>query len=152
MIFLFLSNDVPSRVISLYGCCLSRIKYFYFFAYFLVMKFPVAPELIIAIFFFPLILIAILKYILVAVVSGAILFSFCWLFLSVKFSFFSIFYINIYSFCSWYRLNRIQIIFLFDNILNNKIVYILSNIFIYSCQAYRILLLVFFIAIILIRI
>ena len=143
---------MPSKVISLYSCYLSRIKYFYFFVYFLIIKFPVVSESIIAIFFFPLILIAILKYILIAVASEIMLFSFCWPLLSVSFRFFPIFYTDIYFFCSWCRLSRIQIIFLYNNIPNNKIVYILSNIFICSRQAYYILLLIFFIIIVLIRI
>ena len=66
-----------SKIINLYSYFLSHIGYFYFFIYFLIIKFSVAPESIIANFFFPLILIVILKYTLVVVVSETILFSFC---------------------------------------------------------------------------
>ena len=66
-----------SKIINLYKYFLFCIGCFYFFIYFLIMKFPVAPESIIAISLFPLILIAILKYILVVVASEAVLFNFC---------------------------------------------------------------------------
>ena len=68
---------MPSKIINLYSYFLSYIGYFYFFVYFLIIKFSVAPESIIVILLLPLILIAILKYILIAVVSGIMLFSSC---------------------------------------------------------------------------
>ena len=136
---------------SLYSYFLFYIKYFYFFVYFLIIKFPVASKSIIIIFF-SLILIAILKYVLVIIIYfKIILFSFCWPLLSVNFKFFPIFYTDINSFCSRDYLGEIWTIFLLYNIPNSEKKYISFSIFVYSYQVYYILLLIFFIAITLLR-
>ena len=143
---------MPSKIINPYSCFLSRIGYFYFFVYFLIIKFPIAPESIITIPFFPLILIAILKYILIIVISKTILFSSCWLLLSVNFRLFPIFHTNIYFFYNQYHLNKIRTIFSCNNTPNSKIVYTSSNIFICNNQACRVPLTITFITIVLTQI
>ena len=102
--------------------------------------------------FFLLILIAILKHILIVIISKIILFNSCWLLLLIDFKFFPIFCTDIYF--SYIRdyLGRIQTIFLSNNTPNNKIIYISSNIFVYNYPIYYILLLIFFIIIILTQI
>ena len=149
MIFLFSPNGVPSKIINLYSCFLSYIGCFYFFIYFLIIKFLIASESIIVIFLFLLILIVILKYMLVVIVSGAVLFSFCWLLLSVNFKFFPISCTGVYFSCNRYRLDGIRTIFLCDSAPSSEVVYILSNMLVYNGRACYILLSVVFVAIVL---
>ena len=87
---LLLPSSILLRLISLYNYCLSCIKYLLLSAYFLIMRFSVAPESIIVFFVFPLILILMYSWAVLVEATyplfGAIPQHFFWLLLLEKFN------------------------------------------------------------------
>ena len=110
-----LLKDILLRFISLYNCYLFCIEYFLFSMYFLIMKFFVAPESIIMLSAFSLILIFIYNW--AVLIEAAFLLAeavpqyFFWLFLSEKSSSFSGFLKDIFFGCIINCPSRILYIF-----------------------------------------
>ena len=88
-----LLRNILLRFISPYNCYFSYIRYFLFFMYFCIIKFPIAPESIIALSVFSLILIFIYNWTVLiettSLLAGAVSQYFFWLLLSEKSSSFS---------------------------------------------------------------
>ena len=135
------------RLINLYSHFLSYMRYFLFFVYLLVIKFPVILELIIIFSVFPLILIFMCNWAILVeaafLLAGAVPQYFFWLLPSGESSSFSIFSEDIFFGYIWGCLSKISYISYICSEFCSYPLYKITIIFIYSLWSGFLILKVF---------